>query len=229
MAQIQTLQIAGLQTHYLPGQNSETAVVLFHGYGADYNDLLPLAEMMGLSSNVSWYFPNGLQEIIIGPGMSGRAWFQIDMNRIEQAMIRGQHFDLSTHRPQGLDRARDRVAQFYDEVVQRHKKVFIGGFSQGAMLSTEIALTNKRKPQGLILMSGALIDEKSWKALAPSCRGLRFIQSHGKNDVILGYEFAERLYDLLTEAGLEGEFITFSGGHEIPPKVIDKISSFLES
>jgi phospholipase/carboxylesterase len=227
MSNFETKQIAGLQTHILNGRPLGRAVVLFHGFGADYNDLIPLAEMMGLSSDTTFYFPNGVQEAIIGPGMTGRAWFQIDMARIEQAMIKGQHFDLSTHRPGGLDRARDKVGQFYSEICSKHKQVYIGGFSQGAMLATEIAFTASRKPDGLVLMSGALIDEKNWKVLAKTCSGMRFIQSHGKNDVILGYQFAERLYDLLIEAGLEGEFISFSGGHEIPPKVISQISEFL--
>lgn len=227
MSKIETKQIAGLQTHVLLGKPLGRAVILFHGFGADYNDLLPLADMMSRSKDTTWYFPNGLQEVIIGPGMAGRAWFQIDMARIEAAMVKGQHYDLSAHRPSGLDKARDKVGQFYSEVCALHKQVYIGGFSQGAMLATEIALTAQRKPDGLVLISGALIDEKNWKALAPSCRGMRFIQSHGKNDVILGFQFAERLHEMLTEAGLEGEFIPFNGGHEIPPKVISQVASFL--
>jgi predicted esterase len=43
----------------------------------------------------------------------------------------------------------------------------------------------------------------------------------------LGYEFAEKLFEVLSDAGLDGEFISFSGGHEIPPKVITQIASFL--
>ena len=228
MSSFETRQISGLQTHVLNGAAPKPrAIVLFHGFGADYNDLVPLAEMLGLRQDTTWYFPNGMQEVIMGPGMAGRAWFQIDMSRIEQAMVKGQHFDLSTHRPSGLDRARDRVGTFYSDICSRHDEVILGGFSQGAMLSTELAFTQSRKPDGLVLMSGALIDEANWKKWATSCRGVRFIQSHGKNDVILGYQFAERLYDLLLEAGLEGEFVPFSGGHEIPPKVISKIAEFL--
>jgi predicted esterase len=45
----------------------------------------------------------------------------------------------------------------------------------------------------------------------------------------LGYEYAEKLHGLLDRSGLYGEFVSFSGGHEIPPKAIDKIASYLKS
>lgn len=228
MANFETKNIAGLQTNVIAGRPGGRAVIIFHGYGADFTDLMPVADMMGLR-DVTWYFPNGTQQVIIGGGMSGRAWFPIDMDRIEKQMIKGEHFDFTNHRPQGIDRARDLATKFYEEVAKSHNQVYLGGFSQGAMLATEIALTAKRKPDGLVLMSGVLLDEPNWKKLAAKLSGVRFIQSHGKNDVILGYEFGEKLFEMLTDAGLDGNFIQFSGGHEIPPKVIQQIASFLKS
>lgn len=228
MANFETKNIAGLQTNVIAGRPGGRAVIIFHGYGADFTDLMPVADMMGLR-DVTWYFPNGTQQVIIGGGMSGRAWFPIDMDRIEKQMVKGEHFDFTNHRPQGIDRARDLATKFYDEVAKSHNQVYLGGFSQGAMLATEIALTAKRKPDGLVLMSGVLLDEPNWKKLATKLNGVRFIQSHGKNDVILGYEFGEKLFEMLTDAGLDGNFIQFSGGHEIPPKVIQQIASFLKS
>ena len=220
-------QFGSLKGLCLEGSQGGPCVVLFHGYGADASDLLPLAEMLSMNPNITWVFPEAPLEVIIGPGFYGKAWFSIDAKRLEQAMVNGEPADLSQSEPKGLDEARKRVMSLYDDLVQRHNLVVVGGFSQGAMLATELSFSAKKKPSGLVLMSGALISEPRWRTLAQSCSGLPFIQTHGKNDVILGYQYAENLYSLLNDAGLAGDFVGFSGGHEIPPKVIERIGQFL--
>jgi phospholipase/carboxylesterase len=175
MGFFETKNIAGLQTNVIQGKPGGRAIIVFHGYGADFNDLMPIADMMNLN-DVTWYFPNGTQQVIVGPGFTGRAWFPIDMDRIEAAMVQGKHYDLTKHRPSGIDRARDLAMKLYDEVAKSHREVYLGGFSQGAMLATEVAMNANRKPEGLVLMSGVLIDEANWAKWATKLSGLRFIQ-----------------------------------------------------
>jgi phospholipase/carboxylesterase len=115
----------------------------------------------------------------------------------------------------------------YDELIKKHSKIILGGFSQGAMLATEVTLTHPRKPAGLVIMSGTLICADRWAEKLKSCDGIPFIQTHGKNDAILGYNYAENLFNLLTDAGMSGDFVSFNGGHEIPQKTIDRIGQFL--
>jgi phospholipase/carboxylesterase len=220
-------QIGSIKTLTIEGAANGPCVVLFHGYGADASDLIPLSDMMKLSKDVTWVFPEAPMEVIIAPGFYGKAWFQIDNRRLEAAMANGEPIDMSNTTPPGLEAARKSATTLYDELIKKHSRVVIGGFSQGAMLATEIAMTHEKKPAALVLMSGTVICKERWLKLAPSCAGVKFIQSHGKNDVLLGYEYAENLFSLLTDAGLSGEFMSFGGGHEIPPKVIEKISQFL--
>ncbi len=166
-------------------------------------------------------------EVIIAPGLYGKAWFQIDNKRLENALKNGVPADLSAGTPSGIESARKAAISLYEELLKSHSRVILGGFSQGAMLAIEVALFHAKKPSGLVIMSGTLICKDRWTQMAPTCKGLKFIQSHGKNDAILGYEFAENLLNVLTDAGLDGEFVEFNGGHEIPPKVIDRIGKFL--
>jgi phospholipase/carboxylesterase len=218
-----------LKTLTLEGKPNGAAVILFHGYGADFADLLPVAEMMGLPQDVTWVFPNAPMEVIIAPGFYGRAWFQIDSKRLEEAVRKGEPSDLSESNPPGLESARKLATSLYDDLLKKHSNIVIGGFSQGAMLATELALTHAKKPAGLVVLSGALICKSRWQTMANSCAGLQFFQSHGKNDAILGYAGAEKLFDLLTTADLNGDFMQFSGGHEIPAKVIERLGKFLRS
>lgn len=220
-------QIGPFKTLTIEGQLNGPCVVLLHGYGADYSDLVPLAEMMNLSKDITWVFPQAPQQIIIGPGFHGRAWFQIDSKRLENAMINGEPADLSLTIPPGLEEASTGVAKFYKALSMAHNKIILGGFSQGAMLATDFVLRSDSKPKALVIMSGSLLNLEVWKKNIQSCVGMPFIQSHGKNDVLLGYEHAEKLHSFLTDNGMFGDFLAFNGGHEIPPKIIERIGSFI--
>jgi phospholipase/carboxylesterase len=53
------------------------------------------------------------------------------------------------------------------------------------------------------------------------------LQSHGRYDTVLAYGQAERLRDLMTEAGLPVQFIPFNGPHTIAPEVLKGLAEFL--
>lgn len=92
-------KFGSLKSFVLEGAPGGPAVILFHGYGADAGDLLPLAEMMGLDKSITWVFPDAPMEVIIAPGFTGRAWFQIDNKRLEAALQNGEPADLSQTTP----------------------------------------------------------------------------------------------------------------------------------
>lgn len=108
-------------------------------------------------------------------------------------------------------------------------KLFLGGFSQGAILATEIALNAVEKPAGLVILSGTLINEKNWNHLAHLRAGMPFFQSHGERDPLLPLERAKALEQLLQKGGLKGKLSTFPGGHEIPPKILGELKGFFEA
>ncbi|MCB0351693.1 MAG: hypothetical protein KDD38_10955, partial [Bdellovibrionales bacterium] len=83
MRQAKEKQFGSLKTLTVEGSVNGPCVVLFHGYGADASDLVPIYEVMGLSKDVTWVFPEAPMEVIIAPGFYGKAWFQIDNKRLE--------------------------------------------------------------------------------------------------------------------------------------------------
>jgi phospholipase/carboxylesterase len=222
-----TEKIGKLNCHMVTHGQKENCVVLFHGYGADSTDLISLAEMFSTGKKVDYIFPNGPMGVAVGYGMSGRAWFQIDAARLEQAMRVGAVVDMSESIPKGAAAAYEMASEMLAILRTRYKKIIIGGFSQGAMLATDICLRDTNKPNGLILMSGTLVMKNEWSKMLSSAKSVPFFQSHGKNDAILGYVFAEKLNSFLTDGGMSGDFVAFSGGHEIPPKVIASIAQFI--
>lgn len=70
-------------------------------------------------------------------------------------------------------------------------------------------------PSLLIQFSGTVICESQWTSAMARLRATRVYQSHGTMDPILPFTSAERLRELLTEAGVEIQFHSFPGPHTI--------------
>lgn len=220
-------KIGTLDVLEVKGHPKKPVFVLFHGYGADAYDLSPLVNEVRGPSGWSWYFPNGPLEVPVGPGSSGRAWFPIDMEALERAMRLGQHRDLSQTKPAGFDKIKLQAHEFLKSLGREPSDIVLGGFSQGAMLATELAIASTTSYRGLVILSGSLINMSAWQALAPQHRGMRYFQSHGQTDAILSPVTAQKLNTLLNAAGWEGELMMFGGGHEIPGGVTRALGQFL--
>lgn len=202
-------------------------VVLFHGFGADFSDLAPLAEMIPVGRPVNWLFPNGHLTVPLGGHYQGRAWFPLRMAELEASIAAGSGVDLSKMAPPGLDKALAHGQKMIQALNVPHEKLVLGGFSQGGMLATELALRGKTAPAGLAILSGSLVDADNWEKLAPQRKGLKFFQSHGIYDSVLRVEPARKLEQLLVTAGLDGMLYEFPGQHEIPRDVLEQLGSFL--
>lgn len=211
------------------GDPDAPTVVLFHGYGASAFDLFPIHEVLVTDQKFNWVFPHGHLSIPLMPGYSGRAWFPIDMTALEEAIRNNDFRNFADKDPEGMDVARQAAYLMLDALGVPWNQLILGGFSQGAMLATDLTLRNEEIAKGLMILSGALVNESLWKDLAPKKSNLRFFQSHGEFDPILGYANAKKLEKLLRNSGLLGEFIAFNGGHEIPAPVVQGISRYLNS
>jgi len=210
------------------GGGSGPLVVLLHGFGAPGDDLVSLADE--IDAPVRLVFPAAPLEL---GGLYGdsRAWWLLDLARLEDELRRGVPRDRRDEVPDGLAAARDHVIRFLDQLAARFAiaddQLVLGGFSQGAMVSLDVALHRPRPPAGLILMSGTLLAEGVWRPRMPSLAGVPVMLSHGRHDALLPYHVAEMLRDRLTEAGAAVDWQPFLGSHEIPRTALDAASQLL--
>lgn len=220
------------------GKKPDILVVLCHGYGASGSDLVPIGDELldqfpGLSDQIRFVFPEapGSLDHLGLPG--GRAWWPIDMAKLQLAVATGRFRELRSDQPEGLADAREQLQETVALLCRQSgvelSQVVLGGFSQGAMLTTDTTLHLETNPAALIPMSGTLLNEAEWRKLAPQHSGLRVLQSHGTQDPLLPYAGAEELRNLLTEAGATVEFIRFAGGHQIPFEVLERFGALLET
>lgn len=219
------------------GTRPKLAVVLCHGVNAPGDDLVALGEEAlelapKLAGHVRFCFPAGVMDSAQFGMPGGRAWWEIDWALFAQMMNSGDYSAMYQSHPRGLDAARAALQSCIDALMAEtgldESRVVPGGFSQGAMLATDTVLRAPKSFGALIAFSGTVICEGEWKALAPARRGLRVLQSHGRQDPVLPFAGAQRLRDLLVGAGCQVEFVPFAGQHGISLEALQRLAVMLQ-
>jgi len=218
-----------LKSTEIKGKNSSQAVVLLHGFGANRQDLAPLAQVLRPRSSPDWIFPDAPETPPDLALFGGRAWFALDMSQLQMRAGNplGPLYDEA--HVERLRKATDTyLSGFLWTLAESHSSIVLGGFSQGAMIALDWAWRHyDPSVKGLLLMSGA------WPYLQTptDCRipkGLPVFISHGSSDPVLRYTHSEKLRTHLETQGAAIDSVVFPGGHEIPPQVIARAEKFLD-
>lgn len=230
------LKVAGLDVVLGGGPDDEGGgdgplLLLCHGYGAPGDDLVPLGQQLGRTVRFACPAAPLVLDRSVPPELSGRAWWHIDMLELQRAVMLRDYKTLTERTPAGLAESRAQLLELLDVLERDHaaprERLVLGGFSQGAMLATDVTLHAARPPAALAILSGSLIARQEWLPLMKGRAGLPVLQSHGRADPVLAFSIAESLRDELSSAGLNLEFLPFSGGHGIPGVVQDALAKLV--
>ena len=112
-------------------------------------------------------------------------------------MMAGQTREMRGESPDRLPVCREMINQVIlhlrEEFGLPMEKIIVGGFSQGSMLATDVALHLPHPVGGLIVWSGALINEPIWREQAQRQQQTTVVQTHGRTDPLLPISGAEDL------------------------------------
>ena len=194
-------------------------VILLHGYGAPADDLEGLAvELSGAAPAASFLVPAAPHRV----GAGGRAWYK----NVRASSKQELESLLSEQRAE----AREIVSKLVRGLTQDGippAKIYVGGFSQGAMVAVDLVLSDGvgREIGGLLALSGGEITQRlgRFAERAP----LRAFVSHGRRDPVVRITHAEKLVRALEEGGHSVQWVPFDGGHEIPAEIRTRIGEFL--
>jgi phospholipase/carboxylesterase len=156
-------------------------VVLLHGYGADGNDLIALAQQwQNLLPDAAFVSPHAPERCAQAP--SGRQWFPLTMRDPDERWI-------------GVQKARPVLDAFLDAECARYaiddSMVALVGFSQGTMLALHVGLRRAKAPAAILGFSGALVGpEHLAEATARSSSGRPppILLVHGNEDELISAE-----------------------------------------
>lgn len=207
--------------------NDLPTIVLMHGYGANMRDLAPLATLSPELKKYNWLFPDGPLKVPIGPMMYGKAWFPIDMEQLNAVMMSGGFEHLfSDHYPQGMDESAELLKNFIEDSVKGD--LILGGFSQGSMMTCDLVFNYGVNVKAMALLSSTLVARaRLEQSLNSNERNIPIFQSHGTDDMVLPISMARKLKTILEEHDLKVDYHEFPGGHEIPPRVLQALITFL--
>lgn len=186
----------------LPLGDGVDIVVLFHGYGAHGDDLVPLAERFHQGVPAAYVLP----EAPFSLGGAARAWFKRDRTNFDR----------------GLERARALVRDLRNEFPR--SEIVLGGFSQGAMITVNLLGSVDERIAGALVLSPA--DFLPHPPGADSPKPPIFL-SHGTFDAVLPFAEGVSLRERLKNLGFEVTWVEFSGTHQIPLPVVHRATDFL--
>ena len=95
------------------------------------------------------------------------------------------------------------------------------------MVASEVAFRSDTPLAGLVLLSGTVVDEASWRAGYARRRGLPVFVAHGRRDGVLPFASSDRMRQDLHAAGLDVTWYPFDGSHAIPADVVTALNRFL--
>jgi phospholipase/carboxylesterase len=201
------------------------AVVVLHGWGAPGDDLVALADHLQ-RPGVRFFVPAGPLPEMGG----GRAWWHLDP-RTRPPHAATDQVPAGFRPASEVVAARAAVQDLIATVVERHApaEVALVGFSQGAMLSVDVALAGAPAVGRVVAMSGVLLVDSVPALAAARSEKPRFLLSHGRQDPVVPFASGARAKDLLEGHGFEVTWRPFDGGHEIPPVVVADTERFLFS
>ena len=224
---IQTeIKLAGLRT-LVTGQldHARLLVVMLHGYTMQPEDLAPFTQTLRVG-HTAYALPQAPMAVAHG----GHTWWTVnEAARLKQ--IEHGPRDLADARPAELPAARAAVELLLTELRQRapHARLVLGGFSQGGMLASDVALHTAHQLDGLFLLSASLINQAEWAPLFGRLGQLPVLIAHGRSDPNLAFAAGERLRDALLQGGADVNWLPFDGGHQIPLTVWRQLRKFLQS
>jgi phospholipase/carboxylesterase len=174
-------------------------------------------------------FPQGPGPANRPAGLTGgRAWWPLELRPFVPPG--GDLPDLSRTRPAGLDPAADAVVALLKELSRSPGgPVVLGGFSQGAMVASDVAFRTTIPIAALVLLSGTPVDEQVWRTGYGQRRGLPVFLAHGRTDPVLPFSGSERMQAELAAAANQVTWHPFDGGHEIPAEVVAALNQFLRN
>jgi phospholipase/carboxylesterase len=212
----------------ISGGNGPPTLVLLHGYGSSAERWAPFTGTIRWPASGRFVFPQGPEQTVPPDGpVDGRAWWRLDL---ASHIPPGKAIpDLSTYRPAELKTAASLVE---DVLADRHVvprgPLVLGGFSQGAIVASEVAFRSRIPLSALVLLSPTLVDEPSWENHFRERRGMPVFLAHGRRDTVLPFELADRFRQKLEAAGITVAWCPFDGGHEIPATAVVALNEFIE-
>ena len=194
----------------------QQVIVLCHGYGGDGKDISTLAiNWQRFLPEAIFLCPNAPEICAVNP--QGYQWFDLSSDKEELILEKSLIVE-------------EKLNTFIDQILNNFQlepnKLALVGFSQGCMMSIQIALKKKKQISCLIGYSGKIINQKHLSNNINSKP--KIFLMHGTNDTIVPPTHLLEAKEYLNKCGLKIKTKLFKNcDHRIPVKGSSLGLSFL--
>ncbi len=187
-------------------------LVFLHGRGTDENDLLGLTHSLDphlfiASVRAPHRFPYG-----------GYTWFNLDENGVVNI--------------DQLLNSRDSFLQWLDDFQKKYpvdpNRLFLFGFSMGAMMSLAISLSSPKRFKGIVAHSGMLPQHEKLTYQWDDVDALSFFIAHGEQDPVVPVEFGRQAHRTLVQVNANVQYREYPIQHTISDESLSDISTWLQ-
>lgn len=190
-------------------------LLLLHGVGSNEHDLIQLAPYL----DPRFFIVSARAPITLAPGMY--AWFEVQLDPVRPII-----------NPQQAESSRQKLLTFIDETIERYgvdaSRVYLMGFSQGAIMSFSVGLTHPEKFAGIVAMSGRVLPEIVPHIAAPEALGdLPIFVAHGTEDQVLPIHHGRAARELLQRLPVALTYREYPMGHQISDQSLADIAGWL--
>jgi phospholipase/carboxylesterase len=188
-------------------------IILLHGVGSNEQDLFNLAGQ--LPNDFYIISPRGQFTL----GADRYAWYSVDFSTGKPVYNTEQ--ELSSRKV---------IAKFVEQVKEKYKldHVYLGGFSQGAIMSFSVGLLNPKEIKGVIAFSGRLLEEiKPMVRKVDHLQQLKVFLAHGVQDNTLPVHYAKQAKDYIESLGIPLSYHEYPMGHQISNEVLLDLNSWI--
>jgi phospholipase/carboxylesterase len=192
----------------------QKAIILLHGVGSNEKDLF----------SFSRFLPDEFVVIAAqGPfelGLERYAWYEVDFATGEPVINSDQEAQ-----------SRQKLQDFIKQVKEKYKvdEVYLGGFSQGAIMSYSIGLTHPTEVTGILAFSGRILTQIRPSVHPNSAlKHLKIFISHGLQDGTLPIHYARESKEYLDQLGVKLSYHEYEMGHQINNDALTEMIEWLK-
>jgi len=191
-------------------------VIFMHGYGSNELDLF----------GINFALPKDYNYLSVrAPVSLGDDRYQWFTKNPQSADYDGVTVDLK--------RSGESLGHFIEQATAKYhtqpSKVYLVGFSQGAMMTYEVALRDPQLVGGIAALSGKVLPVlKSELKPAPALKDLQVFIGHGNADSRVPYSGATEANSYLKTLGLKPQLHSYAGvGHTISQEEVGDLKVWL--
>lgn len=200
-----------------PSPGRSPMLILLHGFGSHEQDLFGLHPYLDERFQVV----SARAPITLQPGSF--AWYRIQWQADGSVLMDDKEAAAA------IDIAADFVRAAVAAYDADPARVYVAGFSQGAIMSECVALTQPGLVAGAVLMSGRTLELLRTRGLKPGAAYPPMIVTHGTADTVLPVQEGRATREFLTDLGVTFNYHEYSMAHQISDECLDDVDSWLSA